>query len=576
VDAVEESPAPEALPKLRFSCYLLKPDLPRIESALRQQYRPPTSDGHGGGRTRMSRLAPNPSLPGVEAFFHAKSEKVPPWAKALKGLFPELSSALNTSNRLVIFLPVRERYFAVCFGYGSSTLEWSAVEANFGLRFAARRVNPGSIRSYRSRRIDASGRTQSIQMPLGSDIRDLDAPFDGEFVRQLAGELDNTGLAFEGIGAVVASDAVMFKAATDLMKVRSTLETMLDEVENRPVKDGLEFVDSLEPLKSSSESVKSLDQLLASRIFSGLPKSAPVVDVGSAFEDLNVYLLEFCTPDEVDVNDIARVVIYKKEIRETLPSLDLDGLRAALAAMKIRLGVRALHDVRIAAYDENDDAVSMHTPLRNWIIFEAGDEEKRYILTLGRWFALAENYTIQLNEDLKKIPIIKDEFSLPVWPSKFSSETEYNKWAPAQCNETLISLDTVDIRAEDGDEVEVCDLLHRDGYLIHVKSYTGSQTLSHLFSQALVSVQLLLGDDVYRANFHSAVSAIDSSFSEVAKKVPQRITYAIAFTVDRNIPLDLPSFSKVNLRDFYRRLRGTGVRASLYSIKREKPLKKSK
>ncbi|WP_433127733.1 DUF6119 family protein [Micromonospora sp. CA-240977] len=574
MDTPEEPTAPETLPRLRFSCYLLKGDLPRIESAIRQQYRPATSDGQGGGRARMSRLAPNPELPGVTAYFHAKSEKVPPWAKALQRLFPELENALNTSNRLVIFLPVRDRHFAICFGYGSSTLEWSAVEANFGLRFAARRVNPGSVRAYRSRRIDAAGRTQSIQVPSGSDIKDLDVPFDGEFVRQLAGELDTAGLEFKEISAIVASDAVMFKAETDLVKVQGVLEMMLREVETQPVKEGLEFVDSLEPLKSSSETAKTLDQLLASKLFAGLPMSAPREDLGPDFADLNEYLLEFCTPDDVDLHSIARAKIYKKDRSEDLASLDLEGLRAALVGLKVRLGVRALQEIRLAAYDEDDNPVSSHMPIRNWIVFEAGDKDKRFILTLGRWFALAENYTKQLNDDLKKIPVIGDEFSLPAWPSKFNSETRYNEWAPGQCDGTIITLDTVDIRAEDGDEVEACDLLHRDGYLIHVKPYSGSQTLSHLFAQALVSVQLLRGDDTYRDNFRRAVREIDPSFAEVAESVPEVVTYALAFTKERDLPLDLPSFSKVNLRDFAKRLRGYGVRPTLYRIAREKPEKK--
>jgi uncharacterized protein (TIGR04141 family) len=402
VETREEPTVPEALPKLRFSCYLLKPDLPRIESAIRQQYRPATAEGQGGGRVRMSRLESNSGLPGVVAYFHAKSEKIPPWAKALKSVFPELENALNTSNRLVIFLPVENRHFAICFGYGSSTLEWSAIEANFGLRFAARRVNPASVRAYRSRRIDAAGRTQSIQVPLGSDIKDLDVPFDGEFVRQLAGELDTTGLEFKEISAVVASDAVMFKAETDLVKVQRVLQMMLREVETQPVKEGLEFVDSLEPLKSSSETVKQLDLLLASRLFADLPMAAPAAEIGPELGELSEYLLEFCTPDDVDINNIARVTAYKKDRTEDLPSVDLEGLRSALSALRVRLGVRALQDIRLGAYDEDGNPASTHMPLKSWIVFEAGDKDKRFVLTLGRWFALAENYTKQLNQDLGK------------------------------------------------------------------------------------------------------------------------------------------------------------------------------
>jgi uncharacterized protein (TIGR04141 family) len=75
---------------------------------------------------------------GANAFFRARSGRVPPWARVLQDQFPGVEEALNMSNRLVIFLPVDSRTFAICFGHGSSTLEWNAVEPNFGLRFAAR------------------------------------------------------------------------------------------------------------------------------------------------------------------------------------------------------------------------------------------------------------------------------------------------------------------------------------------------------------------------------------------------------------------------------------------------------
>jgi hypothetical protein len=52
----------------------------------------------------------------------------------------------------------------------------------------------------------------------------------------------------------------------------------------------------------------------------------------------------------------------------------------------------------------------------------------------------------------------------------------------------------------------------------------------------------------------------------VAREAPQIVTYAIGCAGDRQIPDDLPSFSKVNLRDFVKRLRGSRVRPTLCRI----------
>ena len=118
----------------------------------------------------------------------------------------------------------------------------------------------------------------------------------------------------------------------------------------------------------------------------------------------------------------------------------------------------------------------------------------------------------------------------------------------------------------DGDEVEACDLFHEDGYLVHVKRYNASPTLSQLFSQGSVSAQLIAGDEIYRSGFLAAVSGVDARFVDMAQSAPQFVTYAIGCTRNRRLPEDLPSFSKVNLRDFAKRLRGSKVRPTLCRI----------
>ena len=52
---------------------------------------------------------------------------------------------------------MKDRKFAVCFGYGSTTLDWSAIETNFGLKFAARRLDPNRAKrtpKQKNRRVE--------------------------------------------------------------------------------------------------------------------------------------------------------------------------------------------------------------------------------------------------------------------------------------------------------------------------------------------------------------------------------------------------------------------------------------
>nr|WP_170323522.1 DUF6119 family protein [Cryptosporangium phraense] len=546
--------------KLRFNCYLLRDGLSEPVLALRAKYRP-------GGSQPMDPLPVTGSAPvGMVAYFRARSEKSPPWASALAEYFPGLSQAMNMSNRFVIFLPVDGRFFAVCFGYGSSTLDWAKVEANFGLRFAARRLEPDGLSDFRSRRVGASSRTQSVQIPFGGGLRDFDVPLDGEFVRKLAGRLNSDGIEIGESGIFIATDSIAFKAETNLNEIAEALRSMLEEVERLQPTEELQFVDALVPLRSKDPLVEDLETLLAAAIFPTSAQSIRRHLKDQRLAQLSEYVLEFSPPDSVNMDTVDHMQIFRGRdedgASEVLDSASLSGLEIALGNMGGRYGRASLRSVRLMAIGDDGEPASGMMPLRDWLVFEVGTADTRYILTLGKWFSLDEDYTQRLNSDLSEIDHVTSILALPDWP-RHLSETQYN----AQVSKAdLLCLDTVDVRPGDGDEVESCDFLHRDGYLIHVKKYSGSQTLSHLFSQGLVSAQLLASDNIYRKNFNEAVRQLDPSFLTTAEATPKFVTYAIGHVKNRSLPDDLPTFSKVNLRDFARRLRLSQVRPSLCRI----------
>jgi uncharacterized protein (TIGR04141 family) len=534
--------------KLRFNCYLIRSDIGDWERALRPKYRE-------GGVNALQRITPSPSAPiGAVALLGQPSEKIPRWAQDLNSQFPGLSAVTNTSNRMVIFLPVRNRVFAVCFGYGSTVLEWESIESNFGLRVAARNFQADDLTELRSRRIDASARTQSVQIPVGGELRDLGVNLEGEFVRKLAGHIESSTLALDG--SVLAGDSISFKSTTNLSSVQDALTNMLTSVQESASRDGFQFVDSLEPLRSGEETAKLLDERLAREIFGQ----------GDIDDDLSTQILEYAPPDEIRMEDVDQVVLENGSKRAVLHGFSMSELRNVLRELGVRATAPMLRSVRVVPLDANGDPVGQQTPLRNWLVFEVGNQAQRYILTLGRWFRLQESYSDRLDSDLGRIEDVTATLSLPDTTAP-EVEKEYNARAASALAGTLLLMDAVMIKTEDGDRVEACDLLHNGGYLIHVKRYNGSQTLSHLFSQGSVSAQLLRGDTTMRAHFLSEVSARDAKFTSAAAVAPQIVTYAIAIKDSMKLPTGLPTFSKVNLRDFAKRLRQTGATPTLARIR---------
>ena len=533
--------------KLRFNCYLLRDGLSDTEKALRPKYRPT-------GAQALQRIDGSTAAPqGSVAYLGTPTERTPRWAEELDALFPGVAQITNRSNRFVIFLPVAQRWFAVCFGYGSGVLEWDSVESNFGLRVAARRFAPDDVTEFRSRRIDASARTQSVQVPVGTALKDLGIELEGEFVRKLSGRLETKGLN-DVDGSVVAGDSIAFKTSTDLYTVQSILGQMLTNVVNSAAREEFQFVDSLEPLRSSEQISKDLDDRLA----------AELLQQPASQSNYITHILEFAPPDEVRIEEVEDIVVVNGNKSAVMELFTIEALRAALNEVGVRRGVTFLKGIRLVARGADGDELSQLLPLRNWLVYEVGDAVSRYVLTLGRWFRLQEEYSSKLNADLKKIQDVTASVKLPDTTAK-EHEAPYNSRAAEAPD--LVLMDLVKIKTEDGIVVEACDLLHRAGNLIHVKRYNGSQTLSHLFSQGAVSAELLNGDPVMKKEFITEVANRDPSFESTAKDAPVTVTYAIAITDKYDLPLDLPTFSKVNLRDFAKRLIRMKVKPTLARIR---------
>jgi uncharacterized protein (TIGR04141 family) len=118
--------------------------------------------------------------------------------------------------------------------------------------------------------------------------------------------------------------------------------------------------------------------------------------------------------------------------------------------------------------------------------------------------------------------------------------------------------------------VELCDVLTTDGKFIHIKPYSSSATLSHLFNQAVVSAELLLSDNDFflKANHKIAELTANQDFLLSQGSKPSVI---LAIISDRDEPRPhIPFFSKVALRYTYRRLLTDGCQLSLKNIHRQK------
>ncbi len=93
----------------------------------------------------------------IELYYKDSPEKTPSWATKIKpfckdGKFDVKSS---TCGAVLLIKPEKvNRYFALCFGYGSSFIESSTIEEGFGLKVALNVMNHEKIKSIDVKNLD--------------------------------------------------------------------------------------------------------------------------------------------------------------------------------------------------------------------------------------------------------------------------------------------------------------------------------------------------------------------------------------------------------------------------------------
>ncbi|WP_440524884.1 TIGR04141 family sporadically distributed protein, partial [Serratia sarumanii] len=123
---------------------------------------------------------------------------------------------------------------------------------------------------------------------------------------------------------------------------------------------------------------------------------------------------------------------------------------------------------------------------------------------------------------------------------------------------------------------EFADILRNGTDFIHVKYYRSSSTLSHLFAQAYVSLELFVSDAAFRAKLNKVLPN-DSKLIDVSSRPDTQnyvVVYAIA--INRDIPKNLPLFSKITLKNTVKSLRNLGFTIKLAQIKVDPELAKRK
>ena len=267
-------------------------------------------------------------------------------------------------------------------------------------------------------------------------------------------------------------------------------------------------------------------------------------------------------PEVIDWADTLGFRYIKPRRAETRDDISIEAFVEALGDRPLDLEtLKAKSIYRISASTE--EVVDTWSAFR-CLYSEIGLDDKLYLLNNGRWYEIAAGFTEQVNRHFEQMP--RSDLVFP--DCETNDEETYNK-SVAEMLPDYTCLDRQIIMHGGGrGRVEFCDLITNDKQLIHVKRYGGSDLLSHLFNQGIVSGELFVGDSDFR---QKANGLLPDGLKIADTRLPLKASdYEVVYAIISKSPrdLDMPFFSKVSLRNAYRRLSSYGYKVSIKKIQK--------
>jgi uncharacterized protein (TIGR04141 family) len=454
-----------------------------------------------------------------------------------------LEALLNRSSSALLLLTAGGRRFALSFGYGRHLLDPESYEHDFGLKVVLNIVEPERLKSVDSKTFDESTVHTRTEVSRESTFASFGLDVSRDLVRAVTGRPVDTTIAerVTGAEALALATRVQFEGLPELC------ERLLRAYGSEEYQKSFPWIDHLRPIKDPGL-IKELDEALVDDLRkheltdAHLAPPAPMAwerAPGFTFSTLD---------DDDELDSDPRITAY-------LASIDTEDL--SLKKLK--------HD-RVQAREATSGDLVEDWPVFRCLVYEGSRGDEHFALTGGQWFKISGDFYRGEVDFVESLPDLG--LNLPE-AEEGVDEGDYNTEAAKATG--ALCLDRKNVNLPDGDKVEVCDLLTDSPFLVHVKKRGSSSNLSHLFSQGLVSAEMLLGDGGFRESAREIVGALDSTFERhFPENRPEPGDYVIGYVVitrsKRETPLTLPFFSVVNLASAARRLQTLGFKVATQAV----------
>ena len=467
----------------------------------------------------------------------------PGWLALLEqGSSNTLSTLTNSSTRAVLLIKRNNRIFAFPFGFGRFMTKDGVFVRDFGIKVVLNSVNPSKLRSVDTATFDEltihsrtqTSRTASVNA-FGIDIiRDLLRAVSGEPIDDYYGKVISGRESVQFVCDLIFDDLVQI------------CDSLYEKYTDTSYKDSFEWFDNLQMINDPPLLQNLNNKLVA------------------AINERDDNKFHMAPPEIIDWSDIAGFSFT--EGGTLYDDLLVNDLFNHIQQAPVTIENLKRRHVFVK---NSDTEVINKWKLFDTFIFETQHNGDSYILTIGSWFKIDRSFADQVRLYIESIP--NDDTDLPSCRLR-EKEGQYNTRVGEE-SENIITLDRRNVYVE-GNAIEICDLLTRDGKFIHVKPWNSSSTLSHLFAQGRVSAASMLQEESFQREALDMIKSIDEDYACFANGHDVRpndlhVVFAIIDSDNRSLEDRLPFFSKLNMMHTVKYLRSMNVKVSKIKIVRQ-------
>ena len=477
------------------------------------------------------------------AFVHKTKESEPSWKLELeKLLIKSLEISPNQSNKAVLVLKYKDRFFSIVYGYGRSMLNESSIVRNFGLRVTVNLIGSHKIRSMNMATIqDVIVDTQRQSTQYG-DQNLFQPDVTKDLLRSISGAPSQETIA----KFLVGSDSLVSTRKMDILKIKESIEYYYKQYNSDDYKNNdFAWIDNICEEKSPDRK-KQLDALLENAIKN---KEIPVIAPNKIvqWDDVDGFLIQGSGQKEYSID-----IDYENYFK----NISSKDYKTNIITVLKRHGLM----IKYTSRDIGEKLASVYDSL----VFETYFANTKYILCYGNWYKIDNTFYHEITKKVNAIP--KSTIAFP--ECKLDEvEGDFNDRV-AGLDSKYFCMDKKLFKPSGSrTSIELCDILTNNFEFIHVKKGGSSSKLSHCFAQVYVSAATI------SAELEEVKSFIESKLDSYSTQNLSINNIEMVFAVidkrcsnSAQLSDFLPFFSMVNLANTIDSLKRLQIKYSFMKI----------